>query len=593
MTSFSKPRAETTAHAFARVATDDAGRPAVRYGETVLTYAQLAERAGGVAERLRVRGVGRGDVVATLLDRSEWCVVAVLAAWAVGAAYVHLEPTDPDARVAMLLDTVGPAAVLTDLANAARVGEQAVVAVLDEEPAAASYRISDGLAGEDLAYLVFTSGSTGLPKMVEIPHSALLNYCSGYFKLATELGTLTSYGVTTTFAADIGKASIYGALLSGARLDIYDRDTTLDPDRLAAELAEHPVDVLTYTPSLLETLAGVGTMSGLLPARLVIFIGEALPPRLVGAIFAARPGVEVYNGYGPAEATIVATVHRAVPTDVAGSRIPVGHPLPGIAAVVLDDERRPVPDGAAGVLYLGGACLAAGYRGDPAKTDAKFVTVRGDRLYRTDDLVVRFPGGSFDFLGRVDAQLKIRGNRVEPGEVEAALLSVPGVRLAAVRGERAAPDAPLEIAAYVVAAITVADLVAALADFLPAALIPSRLHLVPRLPVTMNGKVDWTALSALAIADEPEAGDEPVGDLEEFVAGIWREVLGIEHISRNRRFVEAGGTSFKAVAVFGRLRKRFPGFAIADLYAHPTIAELAASLGNSGPDRAAPAVVEL
>ncbi|MDP9830204.1 non-ribosomal peptide synthetase [Kineosporia succinea] len=585
----------TTADAFARVAEAVPTRPAVRHAGTELTYEELAQRAGGIADELRSHGVGRGDVVATLLERSPEAVVAVLATWAVGAAYVHLEPTDPQARVAVLLAAVRPAAVLTDARNRDRADGDWLVRDLGDRPPLAPYRISDGLGGADPAYLVLTSGSTGTPKTVEVPHHALINYCAGYFGLAAELGDIGSYGVATTFAADIGKASIYGALLSGARLDIYDRETTLDPLRLAGELAQHPVDVVTFTPSLLETLASAGELSGLLPRRLVIFIGEALPPRLVRAIFTAAPTIEIYNGYGPAEATIVATVHRVEASDGHAERVPIGYPLPRIRTVVLDEEDRPVADGTTGVLHLGGQCLATGYRGDPVKTAEKFVTVGGERLYRTDDLVIRSPEGRFDYLGRADDQLKIRGNRVEPGEVETALLGVPGVRLATVRGERAEPGASPELAAYVVGTASSSDIVAWLLERLPAALIPSRLHLVPYIPVTMNGKADYGALRELVAgeASGPPAGEEPVGEVEEFVAQIWCEVLGSSRVGRHDRFVESGGTSFKAVAVFGRLRRRFPDFTLADLYAHPTVADLAVRLGGGPEGRPAPVVVDL
>ncbi|WP_043465703.1 non-ribosomal peptide synthetase [Kitasatospora sp. MBT66] len=592
--------ARTAAHAFARVAAAVPARPAVRHGADELTYAELAERAGGVAERLRALGVGRGDVVATLLDRSELCAVAVLGAWAVGAAYVHIEPTDPDARVAALLAAVVPGAVLTDRRNEARIPAGAVAVSLTDAPPPVPYRVSDGLGEDDFAYLVFTSGSTGVPKTVEVGHRALLNFCAGFRGLTAGLEPLESYGATTTFAADIGKASVYGALLSGARLDVYDRAATLDPQALAAELRRHPVDALTYTPSLLEALASEGELAALLPRKLVVFIGEALPPRLVAAILAASPGIEIHNGYGPAEATIFATAHRVRPADTELERTPVGHPLPGVLARVLDDGGGSVPDGTAGVLHLGGECLAGGYRGDEEKTAAKFVHIGGERLYRTDDLVVRDADGCFDYLGRVDSQLKIRGNRVEPGEVETALLAVPGVRLAVVTGERASAGAPMEIAAYVVGTATRSEIVARLAGHLPAALIPSRIHPVPNIPVNQNGKADLKALRALAAEPEDRAAsaqdapEAPAGEVEEFVAAIWCEVLGAERVGRHEQFAEVGGTSFNALTVYGRLRRRYPGFAIAQLYAHPTVAQLAAVLsGTAAPTRSATAVVEL
>ena len=590
--------ARTAAHAFARVAGTVPTRPAVRHGTVELSYAELAAAAGGVALRLRELGVRRGEVVATLLDRSELCAVAVLGAWAVGAAYVHIEPTDPDARVATLLSNVAPAAVLVDRQNRARISERACPVIsLSNQLATAPYHVDEVLGEDDAAYLVFTSGSTGTPKTVEVAHRTLLNFCAGFRGLTAGVEPLDSFGVTTTFAADIGKASVYGALLSGGRLDVYDRSTTLDPQRMAAELREFPVDAMTFTPSLLEALASEGDLAALLPRRLVVFIGEALPPRLVAAIFDAAPGVEIHNGYGPAEATIFATAHRVSPADGDRERTPVGHVLPGVVGRVLDDDGSPVADGTPGVLYLGGECLAAGYRGDPEKTAAKFVTVDGERLYRTDDLVIRAADGCFDFLGRVDSQLKVRGNRVEPGEVETALLTVPGVRLAAVTGERATPDAPLEIAAYVVGTADRAEIVAWLTDRLPAALIPSRIHLVSHIPVNMNGKADLKALRASLPEQAPRPEDvvqEPVGEVERFVAQVWCEVLGTESVGRHERFAEVGGTSFKALTVYGRLRRRYPEFVIAQLYAHPTIAELAEALdGRSAAELSTTPVVEL
>ncbi|UNO40112.1 non-ribosomal peptide synthetase [Streptomyces sp. MST-110588] len=589
----------TAAHVFRTSAVRAATRPALRQGSAHMTYEELSRAAGGVADWLREQGVGRGDVVATLMDRSHRCVIAVLAAWAVGAAYVHIEATDPDPRVTALLETTRARAVITDERNERRVpGDGPPLRVLHGTDQGAEYRIDPGLDAEDVAYLVCTSGSTGTPKAVVVRHRALLNYCRA-FRQRVQARSLDSFGLVTTFAADLGKVSVYGALLSGARLDVYPRQTTLDPVALGAELSAHPVDCLTYTPSQMEALAAQGSLAALLPRRVLVVAGEPFPPRLAGAVLRARPDLEVYNGYGPSEATILATMHRVGPEDARRPRVPVGTPLAGVEACVRDENRRPVADGTPGVLYLGGACVASGYLGEAALTETVFVPLE-DRpeaglFYRTDDLVVREPGGLLDYLGRADRQLKIRGNRVEPGEVETALLSLPGVRQAVVTGERPVPDAPLELVAYVVADADPRELTRRLRAALPSALVPSGLHVVPGIPVNLNGKADFATLRAAVraaagsgTAAQDASQDPPCTATERLVAGIWAEALGRARVGRHERFLEIGGDSFKALTVFARLRRHHPRLGIAQLYTHATVAALASALDQGEPGRTPP-----
>jgi amino acid adenylation domain-containing protein len=565
----------------------------VRHGDTRLSYAELGAAAGGVADRLRTLGVGPGAVVAVLVDRSPRSVVGVLAAWAAGAAYVHLEASHPDSRLAELLELAAPAAVVTDEDNVDRLpaGLRDRAVVVERTPAA-EYRVDAGTSPDDLAYLVFTSGSTGKPKMVEVIHSAVMNYLHGFFEQLAGL-TLSSYGLATTFAADLGKIAIYGALFTGARLDIYDRQTVLDPVALAEEVREHPVDWMTLVPSQVEAIAGAGDLAAVLPTRALMLAGETFPPRLAEALHAVRPDLVVYNGYGPSETTIAMTMHE-VHVEPGAVRVPIGGPFAGVDLLVLDEHRVPVPDGQPGILYIGGVCLARGYRGDEALTAAKFPLLDGGRFYCTDDLVVRLPDGVLDFLGRADRQLKIRGYRIEPGEVETALLALPGVRQAVVTGERG-EGGPMELVAYVVGPETSHGLGRKLLQSLPTELVPSRFHLVPHIPVTLNGKVDSAGLRALAensteVAAVPvEPAEQPASEDERFIARVWGDVLGRTGIGRREKFLDNGGDSFKALAVFARLRKHYPSMTIAQLFDHPTIAGLAHALG--GRPSAAPALV--
>ena len=570
----------SVAQLFQEVAERADSRIAVRHGATTLTYAELALSAGGVAAWLRGQGVGPGSVVVTLLERSAWCVAAALGAMAAGAAYLHLEPSDPDARVGAVLAAASAGAVLTDSANQARLSAAVPpVCVLEREAPSAPYAARDDLSAADLAYLVLTSGSTGTPKAVAVEHGALLGYCAAFWQEIAPQAP-ESFGITTTFAADLGKTCVYGALLSGARLDIYDRDTTLDASAFAAELRAHPADCLKFTPSLLEVLAGEAELAEFLPARLLIVAGEPFPPRLAAAILATRPELPVYNSYGPAETTVAVLMHRVTSRDLRRERIPVGLPLGGVRLRLLDAAGE-VPDGTPGVLWVGGDRLARGYYGDPDATQARFEWRDAARWYRTDDLMVRDAGGEYEFLGRADRQLKIRGNRVEPAEVEAALLALPAVRQAVVAGERPAPDAPMDLVAYVVAAARPGELTGLLHAALPPALVPSRVRVVPRIPVGETGKADLAALRAMADADTPAAGTElPQTDLERRIAGVWQAVLGRPVIGRHERFLEIGGDSFKLLAVFGQLRRSFPELRIALLFAHPTITQLAAAMGT-------------
>jgi amino acid adenylation domain-containing protein len=573
---------ESAADVFHEVAARFSSYPAIRHGRTNWTYSQLARMAGGIAGELSATGVSKGAVVATVLERSPWCAAAALGAWAAGAAYVHIESADPDARVRAILASARPAAVLADKKNAERLpGGTPPVLILDAGPADAPYRPSGHLSGHDLAYLVFTSGSTGVPKAVAIEHRSLLNYLAAFRK---RIGPLqpNSYAATTTWAADLGNTCIFGALLSGARLDIYDRMTTLDPAEFARELQAHQVDCVKYTPSQLEMLSSGSGLAPFLPESLLILGGEAFPPWLAWSIMKERPDLHVYNHYGPSETTIGALMHRVRPADAQRTRVPVGTAIPGIEIRVVSSDSVPVADGQPGVLHIGGTLVARGYLGDQELTNAKFVVHSGGRFYRTDDIVIVNDEGEVEFLGRADRQVKIRGHRVEPAEVEKALTSLPGVRRALVTAESTPGEGQLELVAYLVTDSDPDELTARLRADLPASLVPSRIHRVSGIPLNSNGKVDFAMLRQEASRIRVTRRGAPAqGATERLVAEIWASVLGIPEVGRQDKFLDLGGDSFKALMIYGRLRRHFPGMTIAHLYEHPAVADLACALDAS------------
>ncbi|SEP95101.1 non-ribosomal peptide synthetase [Lentzea albida] len=580
----------TAAEVFAKVLKSGSDGIAVRHRGTALTYSELGERAGGVAAWLRVHGISGTDVVATVLDRSVNPVVAALGCWAAGAAYAHLDPEEPDGRIVDALSRIGARAVVCDESSAPRFSDVGLPVLQITDAGRAPYRPVRGYH-TDCAYLVLTSGTTGRPKAVEVPHRALVGYVDA---LLERIGPAlpASFGTSTTFASDLGNTSVYGALLSGGRLDVYDRDLVLDPLALRAELAEHPVDLLKCTPSHLAALTADGDTASVLPRRVLVVGGEAFPPALARRVLDAQPDLALYNHYGPTEATVGSLVHRV--TSTRGPRIPIGTPLTGVVAQVVDEAGEPVVDGVPGMLLLGGRGLANGYLAAGGDTDDAFVrSADGTRWYRTGDLVARNADGDVEFLGRVDRQLKIRGHRVEPAEVEAALTALPGVADAVVTGEPT-PAGQVELVAYVVSSSPV-DL-GALRGRLPAALVPAAVHPVTAIPLTANGKIDFAGLRGERPPDVEVGVDAPRTDTERLVASVWLTVLSKPRIGRDEKFLEVGGDSLKSLAVFGKLRRHYPALTIATLFKHPSIAELAAALdGAAAPadSRTAPAGVEL
>ncbi|GGS84073.1 hypothetical protein GCM10010156_48430 [Planobispora rosea] len=515
-------------------------------GTVTLTYARLEERADALARRLRQRGVRAQTPVAVCLPRDPDLIVALLAVLKAGGCYVPLDPDYPAERLRFMLADSGATLLLTRSTLVERLPSDHPPAILLDAllPGALPPLPPQDVSPDALAYVIYTSGSTGTPKGVMVPHRGVVNLVTGLGFTAEERMLLL-----TSLSFDIAALEIFGPLLAGGTVVLAPPYGT---GGLSALVTEAGVTTVQAPPSVLAEIADH------LPAGLprVFSGGEPLPAHLAGRLHEIAG--EVWNLYGPTETTIWSTACR-VPRE-AGT-VSIGPPVANTAAHVLDAALEPVPPGVAGELYLGGDGVARGYHGRPGLTATRFVADpfgTGSRLYRTGDLVRRAPDGTLEFLGRVDDQVKVRGVRIELGEVEAALAAHPGVRraVAAVRD-----DAPggRALVAYLDTGgpggpeIPAAELRAFLHNRLPATMTPSLYVQVGDFPRLPNGKLDRAALPAPRAGGEASPAARPSTASEELVHEIWCEVLGRPEVGVDDDFFDVGGHSLLGTKVVARI----------------------------------------
>ncbi|MTK02389.1 non-ribosomal peptide synthetase [Micromonospora sp. CP22] len=566
--------------------------PAVTCGPDTVSYEELDTRANQLAHWLRTRGIGPDRLVGVLLEQSVDLAVTLLGVLRAGGAYLPLDPEQPTGRLGLMLADAHPTLVLTSGGLGDRLPDEVPVVDLDEVDVAS--RPTDPppatATPDHLAYVIYTSGSTGTPKGVAVPHRQVLRYLDG---VADRLAVVPAarYGLMQSMSFDFSVTVFYLALATGGTVRLLPRRCT--GAELAEALRNHRIDYLKITPSHLAALTADAAVADLLPRRALILGGEPSDlgrTRPLAAVGRAR----VVNHYGPTEATVGVTTYEVSTDGPDSGPVPVGRPLPHARVYVLDERMRPVPVGVPGELYLGGDRLARGYLGRGDLTAERFVPdpygPPGARLYRTGDLGRWRSDGNLVFLGRRDHQVKIRGYRVELGEIEAALRDCPGVAQAAVllRADR--------LVAYLepLPGETVwepARLRRHLADRLPEHMLPSRWVHLDRLPLQAHGKVDRRALPDPT--DEPPTGARvaPDGPVEILVAGIWRDVLGLDEVGATDDFFDLGGHSLLATQVVARLRRELPAVvagtaptvSVMDLFRHRTVRDLAGLVaGDAG-----------
>ncbi|MGW1596877.1 amino acid adenylation domain-containing protein [Streptomyces sp. NPDC002343] len=565
------------------------GAVAVEYAGTALTYAELFGAARDIARGLAGRGVGKGDLVAVAMPRGADAVAALLGVMLSGAAYCPLDPRAPADRVAGLLSDAAPALVLTTGDRAGRFPGHPVLPLPGPGPGPDTTGSPEAPELSGLAYVLHTSGSTGRPKGVAIGHGALAHFVAA----ATHRYGLRREDRVLQFAPphfDASVEEIFLTLCAGATLVVRTDDMTQSvPDFLDA-CARLRVNVLDLPTAYWHEVAyALSTGAAALPeaVRTVVIGGEAaLPERVEGWREAVGTSVALLNTYGPTEATVVATVADLSDAGLAAGEVPIGLPLPGVRAAVVDSE-----------LYLLGPTLADGYLGevpDAARFAPLTALADAPRAYRTGDLVRVGEDGQLRYLGRADAEFKISGHRVQPAEVESALLSHPRIREAAVAGQ-ALPDGTRRLVAHVVAespAPSAAETRRHLRARLPAAMVPSAVEFTDRLPRTGSGKIDRAALA------EPPAHRTPTDGscLERTITGIWRQILGTDAVAVDDDVFGLGAQSLQAIQVANRLAVELGrDVKAAWLFQHPTAAALARFLTEEESDaerpRPAPAVL--
>ncbi len=563
-----------------------------------LTYGELNRRANQLAQYMIGLGIGADVLVGVYVERSIEMVVGILGILKAGGAYVPIDPSYPSARVSLVIEDSQLGFILTSQktreslpASSARIisvdGDAAAIAAQSFAP------LPSSSAPNNLAYVIYTSGSTGNPKGVMVEHRNVVNFFAGMDQILGEQSGI--WLAVTSISFDISVLELLWTLTRGFQVVIHSEGNS---DKMAAEILEHSVTHLQSTPSLLRALVSdPPSLEALGKLKKILIGGEALPASLVDSLRQSFAG-EIYNMYGPTETAIWSTVYRMQGQQ---SSIPIGKPIANTQVYILDSELQLAPPGGIGNLFIGGDGVVRGYLTRPDLTAERFVRDpfrKGGTLYRTGDLARFLPDGNLEFIGRSDFQVKIRGHRIEPGEIEAILEKQPGVKQAVVAA-RAEKQADKVLAAYVVAkagkSLDSNTLRSALEATLPSYMVPSYFIFLESLPLTSNGKIDRNALPPISFQTNVSSndGDDLQGEFEMVLAKAWAESLGLSRVGRNDNFFSLGGHSLAALKIAFKCQQEFQVDIPLQMFVlQPVLSEQAKRLEEMVMEQADPAMLE-